>query len=126
MESNSIQQIDLVIQASQSQQDMYFLSNSRKYKTIRLSGKEEEEYYVLDNPVPETLSPWVELSVLDNRTEEKTSLDISSKSYGLKPSEAEALMQFINRIRKSLKMGSSISMSLNSVLDLSEWVIHLE
>lgn len=126
MNTNDNSLIDVILQVEQNQNDLYFMKDNRKYRKLYLWGTEEEEYHIGDDPISESLSPWVELSVLRNENGEKTSLDISGKWYGLKPDEESAVKALINQVRLALSNGTSLSVKLNLVFNLSEWIPTLE
>lgn len=126
MKSKDVLRIDVILLVEQDQQNMYFLSNNRKYKKIRLSGMEEYEYHVLGDPISDTLSPWVQLSVLENLIEGKKTFALSSKWYGLTPEEEKSITKMIRLVQRALDTGSALSVNLDSIFKLSDWVPILE
>ncbi|HLO32036.1 MAG TPA: hypothetical protein VK249_22995 [Anaerolineales bacterium] len=126
MKSKEFSRTEIILRVEQGQQDMYFLSDDRKYKKIHLSGTEEYGYHVLDDPISDTLSPWVQLSVLENTIEGKKSFAISSGWYGLTPEEEKAITKAIRQVHRALSTGASLSVNLNSIFNLSDWVPTLE
>lgn len=126
MKSNDMSQMDIILQVEQAERDMYFLKGDLKYKKLYLWGRDEQEYHIKNDPISETLSPWIELLVINQKPEGKTLLDLSFKWYGLKPADENAVRDMIHQVRLALNAGTGLSVNLNRLLDFSDWIPLLE
>jgi hypothetical protein len=117
--------IELRIVREVGKEDVFFWQSERRSKLLILSGLEEEEFYVSGNPIPESLSPWVEILILEQNTEGKKSFDMSLKWQGLKSEEVEILNDLKNRFRLSVNGMTNVTMDLTSLFNSNEWVITL-
>lgn len=126
MKLNDLQTSDLILRIEQDPQNMYFLQNNHKFRKATLNSYEQEEFFVSDDPIPESLSSWIELSIQEDVIQKKKIFDISYKSNGLTADEKAAIENLINQVRLALKTGMSVSLHLSSFLNLSEWAINLE
>ncbi len=126
MEKGKLQSIELRVTSDKGQQQVHFWQAGEKYSSLHLWSKDEEEYFVLDHPISETLSSWAELNIIDQEVENDKTFNVIPKWYGLKPLELSFLKNLANQIREAIKDETHLSIDLTSVFDPTHWAITFE
>lgn len=115
---SQINQVRLIF--NNLQNDLYYLHQKKRYMVLFLFGKEEDEYFVLDNPISETLSPWISIVINGN------DLDIEIKSYGLNALDFQRLNTLRQETGLALKSKSNFDIDVCELFSPEKWHYKLE
>jgi hypothetical protein len=114
-------QIELRVIFDTKLKDAYFWDGRKKHKALHLYGG-EDEYYVLDHPLPEALVGWVDIEIIDI-DQNAGKFEIKYHGHGLDPK----MIEFIDELRAQLvaivENGVSSTIDLTHKMNSTGWVI---
>ena len=117
--------VELRILMDEDQVEVYFSTLNKKSKLLVMSGLEEEVFYVLGNPMPESLNPWINWQVVEKALEGEESVDLSIKWYGLKPEEVKIVEEVKYRFNLAVNSKMNLILELTSLFNPKEWTFTL-
>ena len=125
MEKQDTQSVKLIVDISEGKKDVFFRRGGEKCKELYLSDPEEYEYYVLDNPIPKSISGWIKLKIVEHNIDNQSSFEMSYRGNGLSPKEDEILKRLKQWAHRELNSGTKKQLDLTSMLDSIGWIITL-
>jgi hypothetical protein len=124
--SNNTESVQLIVEAKQNGMAVFFVRTGQKYHELNLWSRDEEEYYVLDHPIPETLSAWAKLNIVEQIIDDQKTFDISYKGYGLTPRMKKILDELTQEIRDVINKQTDAQIDLDPTLNSIGWVVTLQ
>jgi hypothetical protein len=101
--------------------DVYFWQNGQRSWSLYLYGP-EEEYFIGENPIPESISAWVRLMIQRIETEKnKSGWEVVYKTNVVDNDLQAALERVKRKIETAIKKGVQRRIDLEEDLDLSDW-----
>ena len=83
--------VELIVVIDKEHPDASFWQAGRKYRELFLSSTDEEEYFVGDNPIPESLYTWARLAILENDSLDNIAFRIVFTSNARDPRSSQIL-----------------------------------
>jgi hypothetical protein len=119
----NLQSIELRVLMDNNQEEAHFWQAGQKHKTLIVSGLEEQVIYISDNPIPESLSSWVQMVITEGNLNDRKSFDLSIKWYGLKSNEVEIMNDIKQRFETAVYTKTSLAIELSSFFNPTEWTL---
>ena len=124
MAKQGTQSVKLIVDINDGK-NAFFWRSGKKYRELYLSSPEEYEYYVLDNPIPESISGWIKLKIIEHNIDNQSSFEISYRGNGLSSKIVETLEKLKQWAHRELNSGTKKQLDLTPMLDSIGWIITL-
>jgi len=126
MPQSKLEPIHLIVILDVDHQDAFFSQAGRRYQGLfleDLSG--EEEYFVGDNPIPESMCAWASVKIRGHIEGDRKSFGLSFNSNLVDAETVELLGDLKEQIDNALEMGVSANVDLTETLRSLGWVVSM-
>ena len=120
------QSVKLIVDINEGGKDAFFLRAGEMYKELYLSDPEVEEYYISDDPIPESISGWIKLKIIKHNIDNQNFLELSYRGNGLSPKIVETLEKLKQWAHRELNSGTKNQLDLTPMLNSIGWIIALD
>ncbi len=117
------ERVELKIIITHGKTDVYFWHEGQKYIMINLDGG-SEDYFIGDNPIPESLVSWACLEVIEDSPEGHKSSRIAFGANGIMPKSRAILEQLAQRANAAIRSGQNTTIDITDELQSIGWDIY--
>lgn len=123
---DKLEPIQLIVIVDGDHQEAFFSQAGCRYQELYLADLVgEEEYFVGDNPIPESIYAWASAKIRKYIEGDRKSFSLSFSSNVVGAETDELLGDIIKRIGNALEKGASANVDLTETLRLLGWAVSL-